>query len=147
MTLSELALFINVSQLRFWYLCNFINTARESDLNYKYLDFLWDLHNWCQVWNVSLWSTGIWGSTLHKAVLSLCTEALWLCCLQQPQPQCHPTTAMQGTATVLLKHELKHLLSGTYHAVIVKDMTEGLGFLIRVLDLTQGLLCRFLNHL
>lgn len=51
-----------------------------------------------------------------------------LCSLQQPQPQSHPTTAMPGTATVLLKHELRHLLSGTYHRVIVKDMTKGLGF-------------------
>lgn len=72
---------------------------------------------------VKYWSRRLY---LHKAVLSLCTDALWL--LQQPQPQCHPSTAMQGTATVLLKHELKHLLSGTYHTVIVKDMARGLGF-------------------
>lgn len=61
-------------------------------------------------------------------MLSLCTDALWLlltAAATAPVPSHH---SMPGTATVLLKHELKHLLSGTYHTVIVKDMTKGLGF-------------------
>lgn len=48
--------------------------------------------------------------------------------LQQPRPQSHPTTAMRGAATVLLKHKLNHLPSGTYHTALVKDMTERVGF-------------------
>lgn len=50
------------------------------------------------------------------------------CSLQQPRPQSHLTTAMRGAATVLLKHKLNHLPSGTYHTALVKDMTEGVGF-------------------